>query len=122
MEELFGDIVFDAERVLVAEKLNLKEIKKLFTKIEKIAAEKKEEVGDFFARLSSRFKKKINLDEFFLPIWIDLDEVKASGRTQKERSIIQKRIKNILEGIREEAQLEHGIIIADDFRRMSRIL
>lgn len=122
MEELFGDIVLDTERVLVAEKLNLKEIKKLFIKIKKIAAEKKEGVGDFLARLSERFKKKINTYEFFFPMQIDLDEMNAPGRTQRERAVIEKRITNILEGIREEAQLEHGTIIADDFRRMSRIL
>jgi hypothetical protein len=122
MEELFGDIVLDTERVLAAKKFDLKRIRKLFLKIEKIAAEKKEEVGDFFTRISERFKKKTNLEEFFFPIWIDLDEVGTSGRTQKERTVIQKRIINILEGIREEAQLEYGIIIADDFRRMCRIL
>jgi hypothetical protein len=122
MEELFGDIVLDTERVLAAKKFDLKRIRKLFLKIEKIAAEKKEEVGDFFTRISERFKKKTNLEEFFFPIWIDLDEVGTSGRTQKERTVIQKRIINILEGIREEAKLEYGIIIADDFRRMCRIL
>lgn len=129
-EILFSDILHQTRSILSGKRLNIPKTKEIFRIIEDSKKKKEERIIRFFEKLSERLMKKINLEEFFIPAWIDIETLEKSGgrrvilteRMRRQCNLIRERILAIIEHIHEEAVIQHGEIVADDFRRMCAIM